>query len=116
MRCARWSPTIPTIIAAVSDAQLSIWDIARNILFPVSTTNFEDCGKPFSTVLFSTNGMVGISTARTAGWNFFCSNIVVVSQNIMVGGEDGLVRVIEFSQLPRIPFLQVGRETNFWFT
>ncbi|KAK6620083.1 hypothetical protein RUM44_006483 [Polyplax serrata] len=57
VRCARWSPTIPTIIAAVSDAQLSIWDIARNILFPVSTTNFEDCGKPFSTVLFSTNGM-----------------------------------------------------------
>ena len=58
VRCATWSPTIPTMIASIGDAQLNLWDISMNIISPVSCKNFQECTKPLSKVIFFPNGRV----------------------------------------------------------
>ncbi|XP_039298126.1 dynein intermediate chain 4, axonemal [Nilaparvata lugens] len=81
---AKWSPTHSTILASISNNQLSLWDLSRKIIVPMF--DIKAPTKKHRSLEFSPSG-----------------------KNILVGDMDGKVFVYNLTDMPFPPFLQVSK-------
>ncbi|XP_075219589.1 dynein axonemal intermediate chain 4-like isoform X2 [Lycorma delicatula] len=87
---AKWSPTHSTIIASISGSRLSLWDLARKIIVPMSTVK-GNTGVHLYSLDFSPSG-----------------------KNILIGDIEGNVSVYNLIDMPFPPFLQTVTENFTW--
>ncbi|KAG8270498.1 WD repeat-containing protein 78 [Homalodisca vitripennis] len=78
-----WSPIHSTILASISGHYLSMWDLARRTIVPISTVK-SSTGNVFTSLQFANTG-----------------------KNILAGDVAGDVFVFNLVDMPYPPFLQV---------